>query len=343
MAGVKISNLPAIVTPAASDVFPVVQAGVTYKETVTQLGTLVLLLSGGTMTGNLTLAGDPTTNLMAATKQYVDTVAVGLTVQASCRVATTAALTVTYNNGASGVGATLTNAGAMAALSIDGVSVSVNDRVLVKDQASTFQNGIYTVTNIGSGATNWVMTRATDFDTPTEIQPGDFVIVTSGTVNTQTSWIQTATVVTVGTDAITWAQFTSNPATFLKVANNLSDVANQVTAFGNILPTTVTTAATAALTNNAKHIANRGTLVTYTLPATAAVGTEIDIAGLGAGGWQVNQNAGQSIHVGSVTSTVGAGGSIASSNQYDSVRLICLVANTEWSVLGGPQGTLTIV
>lgn len=209
MAGVKISALPAIVTPAATDVFPVVQAGVTYKETFTQLGTLMLLLSGGTMTGNLTLAGDPTTALMAATKQYVDTVATGLNVQASCRVATTAALTVTYSNGASGVGATLTNAGAMAALSIDGVALSLNDRVLVKDQASTFQNGIYTVTTVGSGAANWVMTRATDFDTPSEIQPGDFVIITAGTVNASSSWVETATVTTIGVDAITFSQFST--------------------------------------------------------------------------------------------------------------------------------------
>src|SRR4026208_1205215 len=173
MAGVKISALPAIAAPAATDIFPVVQAGLTYKETITQLGTLLLPLSGGTMTGNLILNGDPTVGLQAATKQYVDAVAEGLTIHAACRVATTGALTVTYSNGIAGVGATLTNAGAMAALSIDGVSLSVGNRVLVKNQASTFQNGIYTVTTVGSGAVNWVMTRATDYDQPSEIDPGD--------------------------------------------------------------------------------------------------------------------------------------------------------------------------
>lgn len=207
MAGVKISNLPAIVTPAVTDIFPVVQAGVTYKMTITQLGTLVLLLSGGTMTGNLILAGDPSSALMAATKQYVDNIATGLNVQQSCVAATTGALTVTYNNGASGVGATLTNAGALAAFSIDGQSPTVGQRVLIKDQASTFQNGIYTVTTVGSGAVAWVLTRATDFDTPSEIVPGDFVLVLNGTVNGQTQWVQTATVATVGTDAIIWNQF----------------------------------------------------------------------------------------------------------------------------------------
>lgn len=207
MAGVKISNLPAIVTPALTDVFPVVQAGVTYKETITQLGTLLLPISGGTMTGNLILNADPTIALQAATKQYVDSVAAGLNIQPSCVAASTTALTVTYANGTSGVGATLTNAGALAAFSIDGQSPTVGQRVLIKDQASTFQNGIYTVTAVGSGAANWVLTRATDYDTPTEITPGDFVLVLNGTVNGQTQWVQTATVVTVGTSAITWDQF----------------------------------------------------------------------------------------------------------------------------------------
>lgn len=303
-----------------------------------------LLLSGGTMTGNLILNADPTTGLQAATKQYVDTVAVGLNVQPACRVATTANLTATYSNGASGVGATLTNSGAMAAISIDGVSLSLNDRVLVKDQSITFQNGIYTVTTVGSGAANWVLTRATDYDTVAEIQPGDFVLIISGTVNMQTSWVQTDTVTTIGSDAINFSQFTANPSTFLKVASNLSDVANQSTAYSNIMPTTVTTAATATLTNNSKHIANRATIVTYTLPVTSPIGSEINIAGLGAGGWIVDQNSGQSIHVGSVTTTVGVGGSIASTNRYDSVRLMTIVADTEFVVMGAPMSAgLTII
>ena len=213
MANKQISQLTQKPTPvAATDQFGIDDnASATWKITVTNLQTyftaLYLTLSGGTMTGNLTLNGNPTTNLMAATKQYVDNLAAGLNVQPSCVVASTAALTVTYNNGTSGVGATLTNAGAQAALSIDGVTLALNDRVLVKNQASTFQNGIYTATNLGSGSTNWVLTRATDYDTAAEITPGDFVLIVSGTSNAQSQWMQTATVVTVGTDAIVWDQF----------------------------------------------------------------------------------------------------------------------------------------
>ena len=120
------------------------------------------------------------------------------------RVATTGALTVTYANGTAGVGATLTNAGAQAALSIDSVTLSVNDRVLVKNQASTLQNGVYSVTDVGSGSTNWILTRVTDFDAPSEMVAGTQISITAGTTNINTKWILSATVSAVGTDPVTF-------------------------------------------------------------------------------------------------------------------------------------------
>lgn len=92
------------------------------------------------------------------------------------------------------------------------------------------------------------------------------------------------------------------------------------------------------------YVANNGALVTLTLPVTAAFGTEISIQGFGAGGWVIAQNAGQSIHVGSSVTTVGAGGSLASTNRYDSINLLCVVANTTWTAIGAPQSAgLTII
>jgi hypothetical protein len=159
-----------------------------------------------------TLASATSSNIATASaiKTYVDSLVTGLNIQGSCVCASTVALTVTYANGASGVGATLTNAGAMAAISLDGVSPTVGQRVLIKNQASSLQNGIYTVTTVGSGAVNWVLTRATDYDQPSEIAPGDLVVITGGTVQNQSSWLQTATVATVGTDAVTFVQFTAS-------------------------------------------------------------------------------------------------------------------------------------
>ena len=155
----------------------------------------------------LTAVGTPTVSTDAATKQYVDDVAQGLNIHAASYAATTANLNATYSNGTSGVGATLTNAGTQAAFTTDGTTPSLNDRILVKDQTTTSQNGIYTLTTVGSGSTNWVLTRAVDFDTPVEIAGGDFTFVDNGTTLANTGWVQVDEVNTVGTDPIIWQQF----------------------------------------------------------------------------------------------------------------------------------------
>ena len=190
------------------------------------INVIPVALSGDTMTGPLTLSGDPVGALDAATRQYVDAAGAGLIIKQSCVAGSTANLTVLYANGALGVGATLTNNGVQAVFSLDGQSPIVNDRVLIKNQSTDFQNGIYTVTSVGSVATNWVLTRATDFDVVAEVLPGAFVIVSAGTINGTTSWIQTAIVATMGADAITFAQFTNSPSSYAtKELDNLSSVA----------------------------------------------------------------------------------------------------------------------
>jgi hypothetical protein len=154
--------------------------------------------------GNL---ATPTVSTDAATKQYVDDVAQGLNIHAASYAATTANLNATYSNGTSGVGATLTNAGTQAAFSTDGTTPAQNARILVKDQTNTANNGIYTLTTVGSGSTNWVLTRATDFDTSTEIAGGDFTFVDNGTLYANTGWVNVDEVTTVGTDPIVFQQF----------------------------------------------------------------------------------------------------------------------------------------
>ena len=158
----------------------------------------------------ITNVAEPSQATDAATKNYVDAVKTGLVVKDSARLATTANLTVTYNNGTSGVGATLTNSGTLAALTLDSVPAVVGDRILVKDQTTALQNGIYTVTNIGSPTVAWVLTRATDFDNNPagEIEGGDFTFVQEGTNNADNGYVVTTNgEITVGTTAITWVQF----------------------------------------------------------------------------------------------------------------------------------------
>ena len=175
-----------------------------------------LQLSGGTMTGALTLNADPSTNLQAATKQYVDTIAAAsLHYHDPVRVEKEGNLSATYNNGSSGVGATLTNNSTQEALVIDGVTLSLNDRVLIYEQTDATQNGIYTVTDTGSVSTNWVLTRATDADSyapsdPDSFGEGDAFYVLEGTLGAGELYVMnTSGTITFGTTNITFAQVSS--------------------------------------------------------------------------------------------------------------------------------------
>ena len=169
----------------------------------------------GTISGNAFLdednmASDSATKVASqqSIKAYVDSVASGLDLKCSSHAATTANLSAAYNNGTSGVGATLTNSGTQAALSVDGQTMASGERVLVKDQSTAAQNGIYTVTTVGDGSTNWVLTRATDFDTSTEITSGAFTFVETGSSNADSGWVMTTDgTVTVGTTSLSWSQF----------------------------------------------------------------------------------------------------------------------------------------
>ena len=143
-----------------------------------------------------------------ANKMYVDQVAQGLDTKPSCKIATTANLSATYNNGTAGVGATLTNSGTQAILTIDSTAANLDDRVLVKDQTTRTQNGIYVVTNVGGASSNWVLTRATPEDQPAELSGGAFVFVEEGVLNANNGYTFTHTgAPTFGTTDLDVAQF----------------------------------------------------------------------------------------------------------------------------------------
>ena len=163
--------------------------------------------------GDLTLVQDPTSNLQAATKQYVDTIAAaGLHYHDPVRVEQEGNLSATYSNGTAGVGATLTNNNTQAALTIDGVALSLNDRVLIYEQTNGYENGVYTVTNVGSASTNWVLTRATDADSyapsdPDSLGQGDAFFVLEGTAGAGELYVMnTEGSITFGTTNITFTQ-----------------------------------------------------------------------------------------------------------------------------------------
>ena len=164
-----------------------------------------------------TISTAPTNGTDIANKDYVDGIAQGLNFHAACNYATTTSnnYTVTYNNGSSGVGATLTNAGALAAFAVDGVTMTsgnIGNRILIKNQTNGAYNGVYTLTTVGSGSVAWVLTRATDYDSSgagtNEIDAGDFMYVLAGNTLANTSWVQqTPLPITVGTTALVFLQF----------------------------------------------------------------------------------------------------------------------------------------
>lgn len=207
-------------TGAFTAALTIPNAGLTNSSLTIGSTNIALGATSATLAGltTVTLTQDPVSALQASTKQYVDNQVATVsnqTFHTGSAAASTANLTATYNNGTAGVGATLTNSGVQAAFVIDGYTASLSDRILIKDQTTGAQNGIYTVTTLGTILTNWVLTRATDFNAtgsgPNYIETGASTFVTSGTVNASTGWVLTTTgTITVGTTSLTFAQTSSS-------------------------------------------------------------------------------------------------------------------------------------
>jgi hypothetical protein len=216
------------------------------------------LTSVGAPTGNLSLAtykitslGTPTDATDAATKAYVDSVTEGLHIHEAAVAATTANVNLAN---------ALENGDVL-----DGITLATGNRVLVKNQSTASENGIYVVQASGQP------TRATDFDTAAEVDSGDFIFVYSGTVNASTGWVQTNRPATIGTDAINFTQF-SGAGTYL--------AGNGLTLTGNTF--TINTGVTVDL-NTAQTLTNKsisGSANTLTnIPNNALSNSAITING----------------------------------------------------------------
>ena len=210
--------------------------------------------SGGTMTGDITLAGAPTQALHAATKAYVDAVTEGLHIHPSCQAATTTNVAI----------ATDLEPGDI----VDGVTLAEGDRVLVKAQTNAAQNGIYVVQASGAAL------RASDFNEPQEVDGGDFVFVTGGTLYDNTGWVQTTTnVVTIGTDPIVFTQFSGAGTYTAGTGLELNG-----TVFSIDTGTTVDISTAQTLTNKTiSAVDNTLTIATTDLTDVTASAAEINI------------------------------------------------------------------
>ena len=253
--------------------------------------------------GTITTA--PTSNHDIVNKEYADSIASGLNYHQPVNYATTTTLPAyTYNNGASGVGATIT-ANANGALSLGGGSPSAGQRVLVKNEAGANEpyNGVYVVTQTGSPSAPFILTRATDYDTSgtgtNEIDAGDYVLVISGT-NASTAWVQqTPLPITVGTTALVFLQFnapitysagtglTESPAYTFNIANTGVTAASYGTA--SSVPTLavnaqgqITNASDTAIAINANQITSGSVTNSQLQNSSVTVnGTAISLGGSG--------------------------------------------------------------
>jgi len=216
-------------------------------------------------TNKITNLGTPTSGTDAATKAYVDAVAEGLHVHAAARVYVAANIDLSTDLEAGDV--------------IDGVTLAAGDRVLVNGQSTQSQNGIYVVQASGAAV------RATDFDTALEIKSGDFVFVSAGSTYANTGWVQTLTPATIGTDPISFTQF-SGAGTYLAGAG--------LTLAGNTFSADVT-----PTSGNASLINTNGAIEVKT---DTSRGLSVDANGLG-----INAGTGLTHSSGALTFAAGYG------------------------------------
>jgi len=287
-----------------------------------------------------TITTTPVNNTDIVNKQYADAIASGIHFHEAVDLATTAALPAnTYNNGTSGVGATLT-ANANGALSVDSTLTVVANRILVKNEATQANNGVYVVTQVGSAGTPYILTRATDFDSVgtgvDQIDEGDFFLVTSGTANVNTAWVQqTPPPITIGSTALVFQQFSApitytagtglseSPTYTFNIANTgtagtygsasqvpvfVTNAQGQVTSVANTSIAINGTAVTGNITGSAGSVANALTLGTYltgtSYNGSAAVTATVDATSANTASKVVARDASGDFSAGTITAAL---------------------------------------
>lgn len=294
--GVVLSNLGLRATGTA---YPITTSGsktfgdLSASQAVFTDGSKILVSNAITGSGNVVMSASPTltgsplaptqtvndNSTKIATTAYVDNAVIGQNYKEAVKVATTATLVGTYSNGASGVGATFTYT-ATGVDAVDGVNLALGDRVLLKNQASDLQNGIYTVTTAGAIGVLGILTRATDANQSFEYKTGDLVFVTAGTTLTSTTWAYTGIdSPTMGTTSLTYVQVAGQGS--FTGGNGIT-----ITGTSVAINTAVTADLTTAQTLSAKTLSYavasgagtyKGNILTLTSTETQAIGDAVQI------------------------------------------------------------------
>ncbi len=308
MAGIKITDLPAAPSALLTDVYPVDQlpGPVTYKESNAQLLSLFQdnMVSTITGTANQVIASASIGDVVLSLPQDI---APGSNVQ--------------FNT---------------VKLSPAGILDSNGNTVLGLLNLVPGAVNYINVTNSATGQPVDISAVGTDGDISFSVFTkglGVFTVVSRNLTQPFSIWS--------GTGALHITNF--NFANTAVTRNVTFQDSSGTLAFTNDQWTDQTTNSV-TMTVNTGYTSDAGaSLITFTLPSTSAIGDFVEINGKGAGGWIIAQAAGQQIHVGNLASTLGAVGSVASTNQFDCVRLRCLTANTIWTVASQQSAGLTIV
>ena len=347
-------------------------AGVVGEYTLTGTGTVVVMATSPTMSNPTVGTQTATDNsTLAASTAFVQTAIAnaiaGVDPAVAVNYATTAAgdtSGLTYNNGVSGVGATLTGAN-NTAITIDGHTFVVGDvgvtRLLVKNDTQSPSgafNGIYLFTALQTVGTGAIFTRALDYDTPSNINSTGAIPVLSGTANALTSWLLNTTVVTVGTTPITYTQFSFNPSRIIPanlggtgIANNASSTITITGSFGTTFTVSGTTSLTlptsGTVTAQGNTVTGSGNIVLATSPTltSPALGTPTALVGTNISGTGTSFTSGITQALASATTSV----NVSSATAPSSGQVLSATSSTAatWqSPAGGsfsPYMTTTVV
>lgn len=253
--GITVSSATGAVTIGTANIpnSSLTNSSVTIGSTNIALGATSTTLSGMTgitfSSGTVTGIATPVASSDAATKAYVDSAVAGLSWKQAVKAATTANITLSGTQ------------------TVDGVALVANDRILVKNQTTTSANGIYIV---AAGA--WA--RSADSTTAAQID-GEAVYVQQGTVNADTGWTETATITTVGTDPIVYAQFSGSGSytagTGLSLTGNVFANTGVLSVSGGTTGLTPNTATTGAVTLAGTLIVSNGGTGATTLTANGVI------------------------------------------------------------------------
>lgn len=280
--------------------------GITDAYTKTAADARYFPFSGGTLTGPIVLSGDATAPLNPVSFQQFSNAIQGLQPKPTARARTTAALpTNVYNNGVSGVGATLTGALSGALPAQDGVTLSVGDYLLVFNEATAANNGLYTVTVAGSVGAAYVLTRSTDMDASSEFNGSFIVVDNEGTTFRNTLWMfNYVSGFTTGTSSVTFT--------------NLNPTTSYTNGAGLSLSGTTFSIATGGVTN---------AMLAGSIAASKLIGTDISTVGtITTGAWNgtaiadtyiasaSNWNTAYTNRITSLTTTGSSGASTLGSN-----------------------------